>query len=243
MHAGSACTLREYLILAKEAGLCDAAGHRRRDPRRRGPRGHLPGQDQHRGMARSAPDGARGRTALERHDHVRLRRASGARRAPSRAHTGPAEGDGRLHRVRPAALRAHGHADLPPAARARRGPTFREVLLMHAVGRIVYRGCDRQHPGVLGEDRDRGARQALQAGCNDLGGTLMDENISRAAGASHGQEPDDDDLPRDRGAARPAARAADDALRPGDHGRQATAARRRSDRRLIGSPRPRRRFP
>jgi len=39
-----------------------------------------------------------------------------------------------------------------------------------------------------------GARQALLAGCNDLGGTLMDENISRAAGASHGQELDDDDL-------------------------------------------------
>jgi len=38
----------------------------------------------------------------------------------------------------------------------------------------------------------RGAQQALQAGCNDLGGTLMDENISRAAGASHGQELDDD---------------------------------------------------
>jgi FO synthase len=36
-----------------------------------------------------------------------------------------------------------------------------------------------------------GARQALEAGCNDLGGTLMDENISRAAGASHGQEADD----------------------------------------------------
>ena len=38
-----------------------------------------------------------------------------------------------------------------------------------------------------------GARQLLQAGVNDLGGTLMDENISRAAGAAHGQgmEPDD----------------------------------------------------
>ena len=40
----------------------------------------------------------------------------------------------------------------------------------------------------------RGARQALQAGCNDLGGTLMDENISRAAGASHGQELDESEL-------------------------------------------------
>ena len=37
-----------------------------------------------------------------------------------------------------------------------------------------------------------GARQALQAGCNDLGGTLMDENISRAAGASRGQELDEE---------------------------------------------------
>jgi FO synthase len=37
-----------------------------------------------------------------------------------------------------------------------------------------------------------GARQALRAGANDLGGTLMDENISRAAGASHGQRMDED---------------------------------------------------
>jgi FO synthase len=37
-----------------------------------------------------------------------------------------------------------------------------------------------------------GARQALRAGANDLGGTLMDENISRAAGASHGQRMDEE---------------------------------------------------
>jgi FO synthase len=71
--------------------------------------------------------------------------------------------------------------------RARRGPTWREVVLMHAVGRIAYRGCieNIQASWVkLGVD---GARQLLSAGVNDLGGTLMDENISRAAGASHGQ--------------------------------------------------------
>ena len=39
-----------------------------------------------------------------------------------------------------------------------------------------------------------GARQALRAGCNDLGGTLMNENISRAAGAEHGQGVEEDDL-------------------------------------------------
>ncbi len=71
--------------------------------------------------------------------------------------------------------------------RARRGPTFREALLMHAVGRIAYAGAidNIQVSWVkMGVD---GARQMLQAGVNDLGGTLMDENISRAAGASHGQ--------------------------------------------------------
>jgi len=72
--------------------------------------------------------------------------------------------------------------------KARRGPTWREVVLMHAVGRIVYDGWI---PNVqaswvkLGFD---GVRQLLQAGVNDLGGTLVNENISRAAGASHGQQ-------------------------------------------------------
>ncbi|MBA3955107.1 MAG: bifunctional FO biosynthesis protein CofGH [Acidimicrobiia bacterium] len=71
--------------------------------------------------------------------------------------------------------------------RSRRGPTFREALLMHAVGRIAYRG-DIDHVQVSWVKMGReGARQALAAGADDLGGTLMDENISRAAGASHGQ--------------------------------------------------------
>jgi FO synthase len=76
--------------------------------------------------------------------------------------------------------------------RARRGPTFREVLLMHAVGRIAYRGwIDNVQVSWVKTGID-GARQVLRAGANDLGGTLMDENISRAAGASHGQELDDE---------------------------------------------------
>ena len=75
--------------------------------------------------------------------------------------------------------------------RSRRGPTFREALLMHAVARIAYRDLV---PNVqvswvkLGAE---GARQALLAGAHDLGGTLMDENISRAAGARHGQRMDE----------------------------------------------------
>jgi len=71
--------------------------------------------------------------------------------------------------------------------RSRRGPTFRETLLMHAVGRIAYRGMIDNIQISWVKMGAEGVRQILQAGVNDLGGTLMDENISRAAGASHGQ--------------------------------------------------------
>lgn len=72
--------------------------------------------------------------------------------------------------------------------RARRGPSFRETVLMHAVARLAL------HPVIpniqaswvkLGVE---GVRACLQAGVNDMGGTLMNETISRSAGASHGQE-------------------------------------------------------
>ncbi|MDQ4082566.1 MAG: 5-amino-6-(D-ribitylamino)uracil--L-tyrosine 4-hydroxyphenyl transferase CofH, partial [Actinomycetota bacterium] len=82
----------------------------------------------------------------------------------------------------------HMEAPLFRKGLARPGPTFREALLMHAVGRLAL------HPWItnvqaswvkLGLD---GAQAALTAGANDLGGTLMNESISRAAGAGHGQE-------------------------------------------------------
>ncbi len=71
--------------------------------------------------------------------------------------------------------------------KSRRGPTFRETLLMHAVARIAYRGLIDNVQLSWVKIGEAGALQLLQAGCNDLGGTLMDENISRAAGAAHGQ--------------------------------------------------------
>jgi FO synthase len=71
--------------------------------------------------------------------------------------------------------------------RARRGPTFREVLLVHAVGRIAYHGAIPNIQASWVKTGVEGLRQLLHAGCNDAGGTLMDENISRAAGATHGQ--------------------------------------------------------
>jgi FO synthase len=78
--------------------------------------------------------------------------------------------------------------------KARRGPTFREVVLMHAVGRIAYRDLIPNVQVSWVKCGVEGARQVLQAGANDLGGTLMDENISRAAGASHGQELDEQEF-------------------------------------------------
>ena len=72
--------------------------------------------------------------------------------------------------------------------RARRGPTWREAVLMHAVARLVL------HPVITNIQTSwvkmgsEGAAFCLQAGANDLGGTLMNESITRAAGAVHGQE-------------------------------------------------------
>jgi FO synthase len=82
----------------------------------------------------------------------------------------------------------HMEAPMYLRGQARRGPTFEEVLLVHAVARLAL------HPWIanvqaswvkLGPD---GVRALLAAGVNDLGGTLMNESISRAAGAEHGQE-------------------------------------------------------
>jgi FO synthase len=82
----------------------------------------------------------------------------------------------------------HMEAPIYLQGRARPGPTFREVLLLHAAARLAL------HPWItniqaswvkLGID---GSQAVLRAGANDLGGTLMNESISRAAGAAHGQE-------------------------------------------------------
>lgn len=79
---------------------------------------------------------------------------------------------------------------------ARKGPTWRETVLMHAVSRIVLHGAisSIQASWVkLGLD---GAAACLNAGVNDLGGVLMNESISRAAGAAHGQDVTVADLSR-----------------------------------------------
>ncbi len=74
------------------------------------------------------------------------------------------------------------------SGQARMGPTWREAVLMHAVARLVLHGAIANIQTSWVKMGPLGACAALQSGANDLGGTLMDESITRAAGAVHGQE-------------------------------------------------------
>ena len=82
----------------------------------------------------------------------------------------------------------HMEAPMYLKGKARKGPTFREAVLMHAVARLAL------HPHITNIQASwvkmghKGVVACLNAGCNDLGGTLMNESISRAAGTTHGQE-------------------------------------------------------
>jgi FO synthase len=80
--------------------------------------------------------------------------------------------------------------------RSRRGPTFEETLKMHAVARIALHGAISNIQVSWVKLGVAGAALTLQVGANDIGGTLMDENISRAAGASHGQGLTAEDMTR-----------------------------------------------
>jgi FO synthase len=78
----------------------------------------------------------------------------------------------------------HMEAPIYLKGRARKGPTFREAVLMHAVARLAL------HPHITNIQASwvklgpEGVAACLDAGVNDLGGTLMNESITRAAGTS-----------------------------------------------------------
>jgi FO synthase len=72
--------------------------------------------------------------------------------------------------------------------KARQGPTFREAVLMHAVARLALHPHFRSVQTSWVKMGPEGVRACLNAGANDLGGTLMNETITRAAGAAHGEE-------------------------------------------------------
>ena len=82
----------------------------------------------------------------------------------------------------------HMEAPMYLKGKARKGPTFREAILMHSVARLALHGQIDNIQTSWVKMGHEGVKACLNAGCNDLGGTLMNESISRAAGTQHGQE-------------------------------------------------------
>ena len=82
----------------------------------------------------------------------------------------------------------HREAPMYLKGKARKGPTFREAILMHAVARLALHPFFENIQTSWVKMGHEGSIAALNAGCNDLGGTLMNESISRAAGTLNGQE-------------------------------------------------------
>jgi FO synthase len=111
-----------------------------------------------------------------------------------------------LGKLRDLQKRTHGFTEFVPLpfvaheaplykrGQARPGPTLRESILMHAVARLaLHPHFDNIQASWVKMGR-AGMREALGAGANDLGGTLMNESITRAAGATHGQEMTSSDM-------------------------------------------------
>lgn len=84
----------------------------------------------------------------------------------------------------------HMEAPLWRKGLSRSGPTFREAVLMHAVGRLALFPHIKNVQTSWVKMGLEGAAMCLQAGANDMGGTLMNESITRAAGGINGQELD-----------------------------------------------------
>ncbi len=82
----------------------------------------------------------------------------------------------------------HMEAPLYLKGKARKGPTFREAILMHAVARLALNPYITNIQASWVKMGHAGVMACLNAGVNDLGGTLMNESITRAAGSAHGQE-------------------------------------------------------
>lgn len=82
----------------------------------------------------------------------------------------------------------HMEAPMYLKGNARTGPTFREALLMHAVARLTLSPWIKNIQTSWVKMGEQGVKACLNAGANDLGGTLMNETITRAAGSEHGQE-------------------------------------------------------
>ena len=180
----SACP-PDYLVRLRDAGLSLAAGHGRRDPRRRRTR-------------RICPDKINTAEWLDCHaaahevglrSNITMMFGSIEQPISWARHflvTRRCRRPRRLHRVRGIAVRAHGRADVSQARCAPRAHVARGHPRAR-VARIVYNDDIDNIQASWVKLGSAGAAQLLRAGVNDLGGTLMDENISRADRCSHGQ--------------------------------------------------------
>jgi len=82
----------------------------------------------------------------------------------------------------------HMEAPIYLKGNARKGPTFREAILIHAIARLTLNPVFKNIQASWTKLGHEGVKACLNAGVNDIGGTLMNETITRAAGAAHGQE-------------------------------------------------------
>jgi FO synthase len=78
--------------------------------------------------------------------------------------------------------------------KSRPGPTFKETILVHSVARILFNGSINNIQGSWVKMGLPGLKYLLSSGINDIGGVLMNESITRSAGASFGQELNLDDV-------------------------------------------------
>ena len=155
----SACRSTSLPRAAARRGARVAAGDGGRGPRRRDPRGHLPGQDHDRAVARGARDGA-SRPACARTSTIMFGHVDGPRNWARHllAVRELQQRDRRVHRVRAAPVRAHGGADLPEGRRAPRADVRRgaaDARRRPARAPPVVR----ERAGLVGEGRAAGARR------------------------------------------------------------------------------------
>ena len=139
-----------------------AAGHRGRDPRRRGAPHALPRQGATRAVARGDAHGARLGHPHDVDDHVRPYRAARAPGPPPARAARPGARDRRLHRVRAAAVRARGGADRAEGP-ARRGPDVPRGGRAARGRAPAARPAHHEHPGLVGEARPGGRRARCSA--------------------------------------------------------------------------------
>ncbi len=145
-------SLRDFLTRLKDAGLGTLPGTAAEilDDEVRGD--HLPRQGQHRAVARGGAHRASARPAHDLDDHVRPRRAPDLLGAPSAARCATCRREtGGFTEFVPLPF-VHMEAPMYLRGLARKGPTFREAVLMHAVGAPGAAPADHQHPDVVGED-------------------------------------------------------------------------------------------